>query len=332
MAKEKSSLNRELTEAEVEKIRDEAASIETNQGTIGDIVRLAPLITVLVAVAGLIATLWKQIAESSRQRELDRDEREKGRLQRLDDQVRELVENLASTSGSIRAAAAVSIRVFMRPTYEDVHEQVFLLLLGALRFPRKDFSDKLLIRTFERAAGEQLPLLRAKGELEELDLSNCFLTGVRLDGFDLSGIDIGFADLHGADLSHSNLWRARGISSDLSGAHLAGANLGEARLVGATIVKARFLNANLVSTKLRGADGTGAIFRGAAMQEVQLDGAVLRGARFEGTNLNNAYFRGAAFDQGALRSIARGARNWRTANWDASVLGELEELSSESPA
>jgi uncharacterized protein YjbI with pentapeptide repeats len=323
-------LEAEKTEAEIAQLRGEAEDLRASRGTIGDVVRLAPLITALVAVAALIATMWRQIGESGRQRNLDREERKKVRQERFDEQFRQIVENLSSKNGPVRAAAAASIQTFMRPEYRDFHQQVFLLLMGALRFPQKDFSDKLLVRTFQQVAREVLPDMRQQGAWGELDLSNCFLARVQLNGLDLSGVDIGFADLHGADLSGSKLWRAKGIAVNLGGSRLSGTDLGEARMINANLVKARFNDANLVSAKLKQADGTGASFRGSRMQEVQLDRAVLRGAHFERANLDSGYFRGASFDQGALKSIARGALNWRKAHWDPTVLAELERLSSEA--
>jgi len=322
------ALERQKLQAEITKLRKEAAKIDHEEGVVGDVVDLAPLITALVALGGLIATFWKQISESSRQRQLDREEREKARAQRFDEQFQQTAENLSSKNGEVRAAAAASIELFMRPEYEDFHRRLFLLLLGALRFPRGDIGDKLLVRTFQAVAAEQIAAMRRNGSRAAIDISNCHLDYVRLPDVDLAGVDMAFASLHGADLSRSRLRRARGREVDLSGARLSDCDLGEARLVGAKLVKASLPKADLVSAKLQRADATGASFRGARLQEVQLDGAVLRGARFEGANLNNGFFRGASFDQGSLRSIAHGAIAWREANWDADVLEALEAISA----
>lgn len=322
------SLERQKLEAEVAKMHKEATKIDHEEGLVGDVVDLAPLITALVALGGLIATFWKQISESGRQRQLDREERAAARAQRFDEQFQQTAENLSSKNGEARAAAAASIEIFMRPEYEDLHRRLFLLLLGALRFPRGDIGDKLLVRTFQAVAPGQIAAMRKHGSQATVDLSNCHLDYVRLPEVDLAGVDMAFASLHCADLSRSRLWRARGREADLSGARLSECDLGEARLVGAKLVKAHLSRANLVSAKLQGVDATGASFRGARLQEAQLDGAVLRGARFEGANLNNAFFRGASFDEGSLRSIARGAIAWREANWDPAILGTLEAMSA----
>jgi uncharacterized protein YjbI with pentapeptide repeats len=320
-------LERQKLEAEIAKLRRDADKIDHEEGLVGDVVDLAPLITALVALGGLIATFWKQISENSRQRQLDREEKARGREQRFDEQFQQMAENLSSANGEVRAAAAASIEIFMRPEYEAFHRRLFLLLLGALRFPRGDIGDKLLVRTFQAVAPEQIAAMRKNGSQAAIDLSNCHLDYLRLSGVDLTGVDMAFASLHGADLSRSRLWRARGREVDLSGARLSECDLGEARLVEAKLVKANLSKADLVSAKLQRVDATGASFRGARLQEVQLDGAVLRGALFEGANLNNAFFRGASFDEGSLQSVAHGAIDWREANWDPEVLAALEAIS-----
>ena len=320
-------LEREKLATEVEKLHDEDVKLDDERGLIGDLVRLAPFITALVALGGLFITLSKQMAEGRRQRELDREERIAARTQRFDEQFQLMAKNLASEQGAERAAAAASIEVFMRPEYGEFHQRVFLLLLGVLRFPRKDFSDKLLVQAFQTAAREQIPALRGENPSVDLDLSSCELTRVKLKGLDLSDADIAFANLHGAELSTSSLRRVRGYRVDLSDAHLNECDLQEARLVEANAVKARFTKANLISAKLMNADVTGASFMGAEMQEAKLDDATALGARFDGANLNNAFFRGTLLDPKALESIALRSFNWRKANWDGVTRETLERLS-----
>ncbi len=321
-------LERQLLKAEINKLEGEVQKIEDEEGTVADIIKLAPFVTALVALGGLIATFLKQIGESSHQRQLDREERERALNQRSDEQFQQITENLSSRDGAVRAAAAASIQMFMQPEYKEMHRRLFLLLLGSLRFPRRDFGDKLLVRTFQQIARAQIAEMRDGTAPAELDFSNCYLEHVKLDDVDLSEIDMAFANLHGAELGRSNFWRARGFRVELSDAFLGSARLEEARLVEANLVKADLRNARLVSTKLQGADATGADFRGAEMQEAQLDRSTLLGVRFEGANLDNAYFRGARLDEASLQSITR-AIAWRKANWDEDTRAELERISSE---
>jgi len=314
--------------AEVKKLRAEADHFEGESKGIGELIRLAPLITALVALIGVFLTLDRQRAETRRQRQLDRSERSAARQQRFDVQFQQIAENLGSEQGSTRAAAAAAIETFTAPEYEDFHERVFMLLLGALRFPRGDFGDKLMTRAFQRAVRVIRASPAPPSGRPELDLSNCALARVDLSGLDLSGADLAFADLHGANLSAARLWRARGYAVDLSGAHLQSCELGEARLVEATLARANLAAADLVSAKLVGAEASTVNFRGARLQDVHLERASLFGARFEDADLNNAYLREARFDEAALRSVARGARNWRRAHWDEPTRERLTELSA----
>jgi uncharacterized protein YjbI with pentapeptide repeats len=321
------SLTSKKLHAEVEKLEAEVEKLDDERGWVADVIRLAPFITAIVALAGLLITLWKQRAETNRQRTLDREERSKARIQRFDEQFQQTAMNLASNQGEIRAAAAASIATFMRPEYEDFHERLFLLLLGALRFPRKDASDKLLIRSFQVAARDQIPAMRLDPTFR-IDLTNCWLERVQLRKLDLTDSDMAFAHLHDADLTESILRRTRGFEVDLSAARLGGCDLQEARLNKATLVKARLTDANLVSAQLKDADASGANFCGARMQEAHLERSTLHGARFDGANLDNAFFAGTSLDEATLRNVALRAVAWRKANWDPSTWRELQRISA----
>lgn len=323
------ALEREKLSAEVRKLNDEADKINGENGWLGELVRLAPFITAIVALVGVYLTLTKQRSDASRQHKFDVEAREKAQLQRFDAQFQQVAENLASEKKEIRAAAIASIDAFLRPEYADFHERLFVLLLGALRFPRDDFTDKLVVGAFETAAQLNVPAIKAKKPDGEIDLSHCRLPGVDLSGLNLSNGDVAFANLHRAFLVKSNLRRLRGIKVDLSAARLGGSDLQEARLREANLIKAQFQNANLVSAQMKFVDATSAAFQGSRMQEIHLEGSSLFGAHFEGANLNNGYFMGASLDEAAMRSIALSAGNWRDANWDDSVRAELERISSE---
>jgi uncharacterized protein YjbI with pentapeptide repeats len=337
--------NQNEEELALTKTREEIRKLQDEHGGLADFARAAPAITAFVAVAGVLLTLLAQIltsrrdkakdreqreqerAQREREQALDREQRERERIQRFDEQFNSMVENLGSDVGATRAAATAQIATFLRPQYADFHEQVFMLLLAALRFPRKDVGDKILARTFQRVAHDQIPKLREQQPDIRLDLSHCHLARIDLASLDLTGADIGFADLHGARLNGCGLRRARGREAKLDDASLAGADLGEARLNEATARGARFGGARLVSATLKGVDASKASFQRAAMQEAHLEGAALQGARFEEANLNNAYFEGAKLDDDALKSIARGAFNWEKAHWASADLDKLNEFS-----
>jgi uncharacterized protein YjbI with pentapeptide repeats len=324
-------LERKKLEAEIAKLAEEKNKLRDDHGTVADVARIAPFVTAIVGLLALFGTLWKQIQETGRTKAAEADQRNKDRLQRFDEQFEHMVTQLGSTDPATRAAATTRIASYLKPDQQEFHEQVFLLLITALRYPRGDVGDKIVARTFQRAARTQIPLLRAEAPDFQLDLSHCAMGRVDLSGLDLRGADIGFADLHGARLIKASLRRAAGYRVDLSGATLTGADLLEARLVEAKLVRARLTGgANLVSAKLKHADARGALFLQARLQEAHFEDADLRGARFEQSNLNNAYFQRATFDDSALASIAGGALNWRQAHFDTTVSEELERLSSAS--
>lgn len=309
------------------KIKAEVTKLKGENGALASIGRYVPAITALVAVLGIFLTLWKQINESAHQRSLDREQAQKDRTQRFDEQFNKMVEHLGSTNGLTRAAATAQIETFLRPDYSDSHAQVFTLLLATVRFPQKDVGDELLAQAFQRAAREQIPLLRAGEPGFHLDLSHCYIPRVDLSGLDLSNADLAFADLTRARFLKALMSRVRGREAKLDNAYLTEADLTEARLALATLRGAHLGKARLVSAQLRGVDATGASFQQASMQEVHLEQATLYGARFEQANLNNAYFAGAKLDSGAIDSIVQ-AENWEKAHFDANVEAELREAAN----
>lgn len=322
-------LERDKLQAETAKLRQEARNLADDQGTVAAIARIAPFLTAIVAIVGVLLTLAKQIQESGRQATLDRNQRDQDRIQRFDEQFNRMVDNLGAADAATRAAATTQIATYLKPEHAAFHEQVFLLLLAALRYPRNDVGDKILVRTFQTAARDRLPVMRSADPELHLDLSYAYLERVDLSHMDLSDADVAYADLHGARLSETSLRKARAYKTVLAGAYLHGADLLEADLGEADLTGARLRGTNLVSAKLRDAIATRAQFQQARMQEAHFEGATLIGARFEQAVLTNAYFNGAIFDDAALSSIATGAIKWREANFDPDVRAQLEQLSAD---
>ncbi|HEX2084192.1 MAG TPA: pentapeptide repeat-containing protein [Solirubrobacteraceae bacterium] len=323
---------------EEEKLREEVRKLRDDHGTWADVARLAPFITAVIAVVTLAAALRKQIDESAAARKLElqtqreaREAAERESIRRFDEQFASIVANLSSADGATRSGAAAAITTFMKPEHQAFHEQVFLLLLGALRFPRGDVGDKLLARTFQRVARAQIPAMRERDPDLELDLTNCYLRRVNLSGIDLSRADLAFANCHGAVLEGSSGFRLKGYKTDFSEARFTGRNLQEARLAEANLEQANLNETRLISAVLDRVNATGARFQRANLKEAHLEGAILRGASFEEAELQGAIFKGAVFDAKSLRSIARGAKDWREAVFDPPVDEQLEKLSSEDP-
>jgi len=301
-----------------EKLRQEILKLQLENEKLKNFWGVLPsygtFLTALVAVTGVIVTIWKHIRQ-----------REKDSLRRLDERFTSTVANLGSEKPSIQASAAVSIITFLRPEYDVFRNQVFMILLANLKVRHSDAVNKLLIEGFEKAVRMQLQVVKKKGEHFELDLSSCNLYRVDLSGLDLSYADLGFAKLRGANLSDADLYRVRGWKANLENAKLSRANLEEARLRKAQFKDAQFHKARLVSVDLKEARLARAQFYQAQMQSAHLDKANLNGARFEQADLNDTHFHGASLNEQTLKSILK-AFNWQKAHFDDDVRAKLEVL------
>jgi len=339
-----------------EKLRQEIIRLQLENSKLGGwgelLLPYGTLLTVMVAVGGLIATFWKQINESSQQKEQDRQQRqrdieqqernrheqERGRLQReeenrqrLEEKFIAIVGRLGSHSPSVQASAAVSIMTFLKPENKEFHAQAFFILLANLKvlhneaIQGNEVLNRLLVAAFEKAIRTQAVIGEVKDQESEIDLSRCCLNRADLSNLDLSNADLAFSELRGANLTSSILFRARGIEVNMERSRLSRANLGEIRFRKAHFAGAQFHGSNLVAADLKEADLTNAQFQQAMLQSAHLDKANLTNARFEQASLSDAFFKGATLSASTLRSVLK-AKNWREAHWDESVLKQLNEL------
>lgn len=340
---------------QTEKLREEIRKLQLENdrsaSTWNAVLSYSTLITGLVAVGGLIATFWKQIKETGRQRELDRQQREKEQQeqernriqreaearQRLDDKFTAIVTQLGSESPSLQASAAVSILGFLKPDYSDFHNQVFLILLANLKVQHNDKLAQnetlsgLLITAFQQAIRTQVPDAVVRGDRPPLDLSRCCMNRIDLSGLDLTGVDVAFSELKSANLTDSILFRARGFEAHLERARLSRSNLGEARLRKAYLNEAQLHEAILTAADLKEADLTNAQFQNAGLQSAHLERSNLTGARFEQANLNDAFFQGATFSEATLKSIIK-AFKWQQAHFDQAILDRLNDSAAQARA
>lgn len=152
-----------------EKLRQEIKKLELENQKLGgwrDIVSTnAGFITAIVAVVGVIITVWRQMDENksrrkqfemARQQDLDlRDREKKQRLEaiaeerkrRTEASLASAVQQLGSKDRQAQASAALSIISFVRPESED---QAYLILLSALRLKQSDQTHGILISGFEK--------------------------------------------------------------------------------------------------------------------------------------------------------------------------------------
>lgn len=254
-----SALNKEKLVQEVQQLKsqnepDSFGWLRTNAATF--------LSTLIIVIGGLIG-LFRWFGDR-------RDEREK----RAEERFQSVVTGLGDEKEGAKIGAAILLRTFLRPGYEQFYSQTFDLAVAHLRLPRtphlpEDPNAAHPLTTLSRALivvfKEAFPLARSqnKGHLQSLDAST-----IRLDDAFLSEADLDQVWMPKAFLRNAELWKT----------HLNGAYLSEADLRGA----------NLHGANLRGAD-----LRGADLNRADLRGANLRGANLIEVNLNEANLGGA---------------------------------------
>ena len=343
-----------------EKLRQEILKLKAERQQIDDLRQRQHLnlltsygsfITALVAVVGVIITIWRTSNENARQRKLDRkqltnerDQREVESRRRLNEQFAITVKNLGAKQVSIRVSAAVSLLFFLRPESSFLYEQVYWILLANLKIEHEDEINYFLVRAFEKAIRLQLKQALKEKRPFEVSLAHAHLKQINLSNLNLSQtdllkktrdvpsqIDLGFADLQGANLTDTQLQRTRGIKVNLRKARLSNANLSEARLQGAVLERAILHGANLVAADLKSSNLRGVHFMQARLQSAHLHKTDLRGARFEQAYLADTYFLNLnpPPDDDVLKSILN-AHDWEKAHFDQEIFSRLEALSEMS--
>ncbi len=313
-------------ELEAEKLRQEVRQLAIENEELvspwAKVTSYATIITIVVAVVGAFATIWKQIAEQRQERE----QRETESRRRMDDKFTSIVKDLGSENPSLQVSAAVSLMTFLKDEYTSFHEQVYLVLLANLKVKHEVQLNRLLIQAFTRALKlrlERKPVMEA----ESLDLTNTNLYRVDLAGFELPYTDIAFADMQLANLREANLFRVKGYQVNLAKASLTSANMSEARLAEANLANCHFHETNLVSATMKKANLSGAEFFEAKLQAARLDETNLTSARFERADLSDTYFLGAKIPDDTLKSI-RKAFHWEKAHFDDETQARMEKFGS----
>jgi hypothetical protein len=269
------ALNKEKLAQEVQQLRnqnepDPLGWLRTNA---------AVLFSTLAVVFGGLFGLWRWLLDrrDAQDKELgdrktERDKRDEEQRHWLEDQKAErerreeesfqsVVEGLGSTSKAAQVGAAIMLRRFLRPGYEQFYSQAFDLAVAYLRLRGSepeppDSLNQALIRVFR----ESFPLAR---DLSKQSSQSLDALGIRLDGAYLARSDLRDARLPESYLRKANLWHA-----DLSWANLRDANLSDANLSGAILWGTDLSGANLWGADLSGAYLGGANLRGAIIDEV----------------------------------------------------------------
>ena len=320
---------------EEEKLRQEIIKLQLENKALSSrwtlLLSYSTLATVLVAIVGLIATLWRQVSESSRERALDRLQRDRDREQKkLDRQQREddgqrrleekftaIVSNLGSDSISIQASAAVSIMTFLKPEHKDFHTQVFLILLANLKVqhrrtpPATRAQPQGLLQAMFAAFGREIGRgLGREGGIfgksirqigtgtSQESAPNETLTNLLIAAFQKAirtqrPPSQDKAEQLPIDLSRSCLNRADLSNLNLRNVDLAFSELQSANLTESDLFRVRGFEVHLEKARLSRANLSEARLQKAYLDKAQFHGANLVAADLKETHLTNAQFQEA---------------------------------------
>jgi Pentapeptide repeats (8 copies) len=215
-------------------------------------------LSTLVVVIGALLGFWRWGVDrrDAQDKELEdrRDEREK----RAEERFLTSVEGLSSEKEETKIGAAILLRTFLRPDYEQFYIQTFDLAVAHLRIlrgpipPDGDPETAVPLTTLSQVLivvfREAFPLARSqnKGSPQSLDAS-----GIQLDNAFLNG-----ADLKQVWMRQASLRKVKLRWANLSGAMLRGTNLSEADLIRANLSRVKLRDAlSLKNANLHGAKG-----------------------------------------------------------------------------
>jgi uncharacterized protein YjbI with pentapeptide repeats len=277
------------------------------------------LLSTLVVVIGALIGLWRWLGDRQDEHEKRREDQHSEQEKRAEERFQSAVTGLGDDKEGSKVGAAILLRTFLRPGYEQFYTQTFDLAVANLCLPRtphppEDPNTPLPLTTLSHALivvfKEAYPLARSQnqGGSQSLDatgiqLDNAYLRGAGLKQVwmpqaSLRNVDLSEADLSGARLSEARLNGARLSETDLSSAKLSEADLSGAELIRARLNEADLNGARLNEADLSGADLSGADLRGADLRRAdlswaKLSGAYLSGADLDGANLSEADLSGA---------------------------------------
>ena len=293
------ALNKEKLALEVQQMKsqtepDPLSWLQTNA---------AILISTLVVVIGGLIGLFRWFGDRVSERE-----------KRVVERFQSAVTALGDEKEGTRIGAAILLRTFLHPDYEQFHTQIFDLVVANLRLPRTTHQpedptlpqpttpfSKALITVFKESfplVRESLKKVNPQFRPESLDASQIQLDHAYLSGADLKQAWLPGASLRGANLYMTDLTGADLNEADLSKAYLSKIYLSKAGLRAADLRAAELQNAHLDEAylrraKLRGVDLSGADLRRAILEEADLSEVLLSGANLSKANLEGANLSGA---------------------------------------
>jgi len=301
----KEQLAQQIKQLQLQNDRSIASWFWNSGGTLGTIV------AGLLAVAGVLVTVVFNLRKDRKDRqEAHRNElkdRQEARAKQAEERFQSAVTGLGDEKEGAKIGAAILLRTFLRPGYEQFYTQTFDLAVAHLRLPSTphppdDPNTAMPLTTLRQALivvfKEAFPLARSQNNERPQSLD---ARGIQLDNAYLRGADLKLAWMPRASLRKVNLRNA-----DLNGAHLRGADLTEAHLRGADLTKADLRRADLRGAYLNGAHLTEAYLCDADLSKAHLTGADLTkadlgGAHLTEANLNIADLSGADLSGADLR-------------------------------
>ena len=290
------------------------------------------LLSTLVVVIGGLIGLWRWLGDRRDAQEKVLKDQQSEREKRAEERFQAAVTGLGDDKEGARIGAAILLRTFLRPGYEQFYTQTFDLAVANLRLPRTphptEDPDGLSyppenptvaqsLTTLSQALivvyKESFPLARdtflAHGIFKEedtryglafLDASHIQLDHAYLHTTDLKQAWLPHAFLRKANLTRANLTRANLSEADLSEASLFASNLRAASLLGANLSRAGLSGANLSDAKLRKTDLARADLRKTNLSGADLSEAKLTGADLHQAKLTHANFSGADLSEAKL--------------------------------
>jgi uncharacterized protein YjbI with pentapeptide repeats len=263
------TLSKEELEIEQIKLENEKIKNENDWWWVNK----ASIITALLSMAGVIGAVWVGFRQWRGQQKADREKRDEDRFQAI-------IDGLGSERVEARVGAAIMLRTFVRPGYEQFCSQAFDLAVSHLRLRKADPRTPEPLDSLSQALiavlKESFPLTR--GDTSQFKPESLDATGVHLDNAYLSKSDLRKIRLRGAFLRGAYFWDAQ----------LQGAYLKHSNLKGAFLAYAHLEDADLGDTILVNANLSGAYLKGAHLRNANLDGANFTEADLSDTRIQNA--------------------------------------------
>jgi uncharacterized protein YjbI with pentapeptide repeats len=263
-------------------------------------------LSTLVVVIGTLFGLWQW--HRNRQDTADKElkDRQSERDKRAEERFQSAVVGLGSEKEGAKIGAAILLRTFLRPGYEQFYTQAFDLAVANLRLPKTDHASEnpngtshsleeaniLTPPTLNQALTvvfkEAFPLAREWiRKQQKSELTSLHKINVSIGSKPASSVEkwLGHQSLDATGIQLDNAFLAR---ADLKEGWMPQASLSKANLWGADLREANLRRANLL-----GVDLCGANLRGADLQEANLRGAVFFGADLRDTDFAEADMREA---------------------------------------